>query len=107
MVTLVRVETGTQTTGHRDTEMTSRVKAGDTEMMEMVITVVTVTIIVTTQGGEKDTVDRGGIEIRDIHPLAGQEAGVVTGSGMNTRTTQAMGTMGERRTSGTDISKRT
>ena len=55
-----------------------------------------------------DTMTVQAREIRDIHPLAaGQEAGVVTGSGMSMRTTQAMGTMGGRRTSvGTDNSER-
>ena len=102
MVTLVRVETGTQTAGHRDTEITS---TGDTEITEIVNTGV---VTVTTPGGEMVTVDRGGGEIRDILPLtAGLEAVVVTGSGMSMRTTQAMGTMGGRRTSvGTDISER-
>ena len=110
MVTLVRIETGTQTAGHRDTEIMSR---GDTEITsregtEITEIVNTGVVTVTTPGGEMVTVDRGGVEIRDILPLtAGQEAGVVTGSGMSMKTTQAMGTMGGRRTSvGTDISER-
>ena len=103
MVTLVRGETGTLTTGHRDSEIMS---IGDTEIADLMSTGV---VTMTTPGGrEMVTGVRGGIESKDILPLtAGLEAGVAAGSGMSMRTTLAMGTRGGRRVSvGTDISER-
>ena len=93
LATQVGVERGIQRTEHRDTEIMSRDRAGETGGGVDIVTPKVICIVITQVGGVVTT-GRAGTETKDTHPLAGQEAGVVTGRVLTMQVTLTTATTG-------------